>query len=800
LELLESSDSGSSVYGVLFAADPSSPPDLPLAEPLSIIYRVVESGPGRAPSIRDALGGAHVLITGVTGFLGTALFERILAELPDAMVTVLVRSRYGSPPQARLDELISRPAFNPLRDRLGRDELKSLVARRVRVLEGDVAEVIPELPSDLDVVFHCAASVTFDPPIDQAFQTNLFGVVGLYEAIAAARSQPHVVHVSTAYVAGLTKGIVPEAPLAHRIDWRAEGEAAMAARQAAEDASRKPEMLDSFVARARKEHGRAGPMTVARDSEERRQAWVNRRLVHYGRARAQALGWNDVYTLTKALGERAAEELAAARGTPLSIVRPSIVESALERPYPGWIEGFKMAEPIILAYGRGAIPEFSGIPEGIVDIVPVDLVVSALLAIASRRPEPRDAAYFHVCTGSRNPLSYGGLYRNVQAYFRKHPLPERGRGEVRVPQWRFPGKRVVMRRLRTGERLLDAADRVVTHLPRSNRVRELVRRVDRQRGRLDFVRRYADLYGAYTEIETIYTDDQTGELFASLGDDDRRDFPFDPMMVDWPHYLQEVHCPAVTIALRFVSPARAKPEVRVVPHHNGVLAVFDMEGTLLDSNVVESYLWLRLAELPRDHWPFEVSAVARKLPRYLGAERRDRGEFLRSFYRRYEGASVQGVRRLMDEDVAELVLQRLSPAAVRRIREHRAAGHRTVLITGALDCFARPLAPLFDEIVATVLATEDGQFTGHLSQPPLVGEARAAWLRAYAAKRGADLKRSYAYADSHSDLPLLRAVGNPVAVNPDVALFRVARDHRWPIQDWRRTNGTPRVLIPEARA
>src|SRR5439155_17071033 len=420
------------------------------------------------------------------------------------------------------------------------------------------------------------------------------------------------------------------------------------------------------MAKARKEHSRAGPTTVAEDAEDRRKQWVSKRLSQYGRARAQSLGWPDVYTFTKALGERATEELAAEAGLPLSIVRPSIVESALERPYPGWIEGFKMAEPIILAYGRGAIPEFSGIPEGIVDIVPVDLVVSAMLAIASRRPQPGDPAYFHVCTGSRNPLSYGGLYRNVQSYFRNYPLPERGRGEVRVPQWRFPGKRVVMRKLRTGERLLDAADRVVTRLPRSNRVRELVRRVDRTRGRLDFVRRYADLYGAYTEIETIYTDDQMLALHQSLPDEDRRDFPFDSGVIDWRHYLQDVHCPAVTVALRAITPERPKPTVSVVPRQDGVLAVFDMEGTLLDSNVVESYLWLRMAELPRADWPGQVAAVARSLPRYLGAERRDRGEFLRMFYRRYEGASVEGVERLVDEDVAELVLRRLSPAAVRR--------------------------------------------------------------------------------------------------------------------------------------
>jgi HAD superfamily hydrolase (TIGR01490 family) len=152
----------------------------------------------------------------------------------------------------------------------------------------------------------------------------------------------------------------------------------------------------------------------------------------------------------------------------------------------------------------------------------------------------------------------------------------------------------------------------------------------------------------------------------------------------------------------------------------------------------------------------------------------------------------------MDDRVGELVLQRLSPAAVRRIREHRAAGHRTILITGALDCFVRPLEPLFDEILATRLASSDGRYSGRLSSPPVVGEARANWLRRYSATNGADLKTSYAYADSHSDLPMLRAVGNPVAVNPDVALYRVARKRRWPVEDWQRTNGTPRVLIPEA--
>src|SRR5256885_881159 len=152
---------------------------------------------------------------------------------------------------------------------------------------------------------------------------------------------------------------------------------------------------------------------------------------------------------------------------------------------------------------------------------------------------------------------------------------------------------------------------------------------------------------------------------------------------------------------------------------------------------------------------------------------------------------------MVTEPAADMTLRRLPPAAVRRIREHRAAGHRTVLITGALDVFVEPLRPLFDVVVSAHLATEDGRYTGYLEQPPLVGEARAAWLRRHAASEGVDLAQSYAYADSHTDLPLLRAVGNPVSVNPDVALFRVAKKRRWPVEQWPHSAGTPRVLLPE---
>ena len=92
-----------------------------------------------------------------------------------------------------------------------------------------------------------------------------------------------------------------------------------------------------------------------------------------------------------------------------------------------------------------------------------------------------------------------------------------------------------------------------------------------------------------------------------------------------------------------------------------VLAVFDMEGTIISSNVVESYVWARMADLEPDEWPGELVGVFGRIPRYLAIDRRDRGDFLRTFFRRYEGASVEGLERLVDRHVGEFMLQKASP-------------------------------------------------------------------------------------------------------------------------------------------
>ncbi len=748
-------------------------------------------------SIVEALSGKTMLLTGVTGFLAQVVFERLLADFPETRVTLLVRSQTGATSRDRVEYLFRKPAFDALRERVGQDGLMTMLDERVDVIDGDFGRGQPEVPSGIDIAMHSAATVSFDPPIDEAFMTNLQGAMNLYGGVIASGSNPSLVHVSTAYVAGVQKGVIPEGPLEHRVDYMLELQLALSARNDVEAASRKPEMLTAFMDLAREEHSRAGPRTVADDAEDRRQKWVTKRLVEYGRTRARSLGWPDVYTFTKAMGERAVESLAAEANLPLSIVRPSIIESAYTHPSPGWIDGFKMADPIIRAYGLGQIPEFPGIPEGIIDIIPVDFVVNALLAVAANPPAPGDVNHYNVSSGSRNPLRFFELYEWIRAYFEEHPLPERGRGEHKVPEWDFPGNLTVERMLRRAERLTDIAEQVVTHMPKSKAMRDAVRRVDRDKARIDFVKRYSDLYGMYTETEVVYTDDRTLALFESLSPHDKANFPFDAAAIDWKHYMQDVHSPAVTQSLRELSRRdRERATVTIRERDEPVLALFDMEGTIITSNVVESYVWARMADLTPEEWPRELASVFGRIPGYLQIDRRDRGDFLRTFFRRYEGASVEGIDRLVASHVAEFMLQKASAAALRRIREHRAAGHLTILITAAAEPFVRPLSPLFDVVIGADLEERDGRYTGFMSAPPLVGEARAAWLRRYALLEGIELRHSYAYADSYSDLPLLRAVGNPVAVSPDASLYRFARRRRWPIEEWRMTTGMPRVRFP----
>ena len=350
------------------------------------------------PIERD-LRGKRFFITGATGFLGTALVERILRSVPEAEITVLVRPGRRADAAARLArEVIKNDCFDRLREELG-DRFGDEVANRVKAVPGDVGRDGLGLDdagraalAGADVVIHSAATVSFDAPLTQAVEINLLGPSRVAAAVAEVGSGAHLIAVSTAYVASTHQGEAKEELLSENrftldVPWEEEVSSARRLRADLQAESRKPERLREFTKKARSEIGAAGEHLIAARAEKVREDWVSDELVKAGTARALSLGWPDAYPFTKALGERALVEQWEGR-VPITIVRPSIIESALAEPRPGWIRGFRMAEPIIISYARGLLREFPGVPEGIVDVIPVDLVVAAILAVAARGPEP----------------------------------------------------------------------------------------------------------------------------------------------------------------------------------------------------------------------------------------------------------------------------------------------------------------------------------------------------------------------------------------------------------------------------
>ena len=778
--------------------------------------------------IRENLAGKRIAITGTTGFLGTALLERLLRTVPDADVVLLLRAgRRSTVAQRAHREIFRNDAFDVLRREVGGNtEFDDMVARRVTVIPGDVGRDGLGLDDDgrtalaaCDIVIHSAATVAFDSPLDGAVEVNLLGPTRIVQTLQSLGVEPHLVAVSTCYVAGNRRGAAPEqllseSPFFLDLDWRTEVDAARRARADAEAESRTPEMLTRFRKEARRELGAAGTPLLSEKTEQRRAQWVKERMVHAGRARATSVGWPDAYAYTKALGERA---LAESRGNvPVSIVRPSIIESALLEPKPGWIRGFRMAEPVIISYARGLLKEFPGVPEGIVDVIPVDLVVGAVCAVAARGPDPsipRGAVdVTQVASGSANPLRYRRLVDLVRAWFLEHPLYDPKGQPIVVPDWTFPGRGRVQGQLMRAKRTLERAESVLQSLPLRGSQAELSARLEERREEAERALSYVELYGAYAECEAVYGVDRLLSLWETLDGPDRDAFCFDPRVIDWTQYVTEVHLPSVVTHARVrTTPGKTAVENRedrlrrqvLAPERH--LAAFDLENTLIASNVVASYAWLATRRLPRDDRIRFVLRTLAEAPRLLAMDRRDRGDFLRHFYRRYEDAPIDQLDTDSAEMFSDLIITKSFPAAIRRVREHRALGHRTLLITGALDFVVKPLVPLFDDIVCASLATtasSDGavRYAGELTDVPPTGESRAQLMFDYAAAENLSLAEAVAYADSASDLPMLEAVGFPVAVNPETRLAAIARKRGWLVEHFDKSAGGPRKLLPIAPA
>ncbi|MBN8730023.1 MAG: HAD family phosphatase [Acidobacteria bacterium] len=214
------------------------------------------------------------------------------------------------------------------------------------------------------------------------------------------------------------------------------------------------------------------------------------------------------------------------------------------------------------------------------------------------------------------------------------------------------------------------------------------------------------------------------------------------------------------------------------------LAFYDLDGTLVSSNVVSQYLWFARNH-PHANKTWRLARALLRAPRWLALELRSRRRFNEVFFLEYAGLS----RDWMAANAARMNEAILRPAtfpgARALVQRDRAEGFRTILLTGSLDFAIQPLLDDlgFDEAVANRLEFRNGIATGALIEPILAGPEKVDAIRALCLRDDADPRECRAYSDSMSDVPMLEAVGHPYATNPVKKLRALAEARHWPILD-----------------
>lgn len=511
-------------------------------------------------------------ITGATGFLAKGVVAKLLTHAPEVeRIYLMIRPRVRSsgkvitPEERLLREIIQANAFGALRQKLGNDQFEALAREKLVAVSSDLTqerlgiedEMYATLIRDVDIVINCAANVVFDEPLDVALEQNTLGPMRVVE-FAKACQNAILVHASTAYVSGQRTGKIDEAtPVVNRTAAQALGrdgvdfdldkeiEAIQAYCDEVEAASLEPSRIANFH-RLLDKQDKGKRVTDHRRShqvEALRQRWKREQLVARGLERGRELGWHDSYTMTKAMGE---QMIVKTRGDlPVVIVRPSVIESSLADPEPGWLDGLKVADPLIAHYGKGRLVDFPARPDVIFDVIPVDIVVSVIVGVLPTVKSETDVKVYHVCTGDQNPMKLGDMVHLVYEYFLKNPMSDRKGRPVRVKQWKYPT-------LKTFHRQLKYRYQIPVKLLKWLFSQRALRRYNKMRRQLSVLdatlengRALSEIYSTYVQISCEFQTGHMQSLYEGMDAEDRKIFNCDVSRIDWPTYIQDIHIPGL---------------------------------------------------------------------------------------------------------------------------------------------------------------------------------------------------------------------------------------------------------------
>jgi len=508
--------------------------------------------------VREALTNRHILLVGVTGFIGKVWLVDLLENVPNiGKITLLIRKNRTTSAQRRFQKIIEdSPAFDSLQEKYGR-KLGALLEQKIEVVEGDVGlpglgldEVTQaELAQSLDLIVNSAGLTDFNPDLRDALSSNVDSALHLVEFLKKC-DHAGLMHLSTCYVVGMRNGRVTE-ELEH--DYNPSGDPAFDAekeiaslRETVRHVEERAESPELTKALQRQALGKGVDASAAPASElegvlkRNRSRWARNRLVRIGLRRAQHLGWPNTYTFTKSLGESMLAR--AANDLPIAIVRPSIVESSERSPFTGWNEGINTSGPLSYLLGTN----FRQLPSNerkCLDVIPVDMVCRGMTLIAAAVIARRHARLYQLATSAINPVNMGRSIELTGLAHRKHYRTQQGIEHwlkvkfetIPVSKQRYERLSIPMQKAVVSRINRAAVSLHMKKAPLAKHERELIR-----------AEKLIELYEPFIlHNEHVFECENARYLSALLSPEERALFDFAPEAIDWWDYWINVHIPAL---------------------------------------------------------------------------------------------------------------------------------------------------------------------------------------------------------------------------------------------------------------
>jgi thioester reductase-like protein len=509
-------------------------------------------------SVRETLANRHLLLIGVTGFIGKVWLVDLLENVSDlGKITLLIRRNRTTSAQRRFEKIVEEsPTFDTLQERYGR-HLGAFLKDKVEVVEGDVSQPGLGLTEDteirlaksLDLIVNSAGLTDFNPDLREALASNVDSARHLLDFLRRCH-HAGLMHLSTCYVVGMRDGRVGEELHNHYnpaddcdFDAEREIESMREMIRRIEERSESPELTRAL---RRQALGRGGDESSVPAAEldgvlkRNRVRWSRNRLVRAGLRRARHLGWPNIYTFTKSLGESILARHGA--GLPIAVVRPSIVESSLRSPFTGWNEGINTSGPLSYLLGTN----FRQLPTNerkCLDVIPVDMVCRGMTLIAAAVVARRNARMYQLATSAINPVNMGRSIELTGLAHRKHYRRQQGIEHwlklkfetIPVSKQRYERLSIPMQKA-----VISGINRVATTLRMK---KPPLARQERDLGRAE---KLIELYEPFIlHNEHVFECENARLLSAALPPEERRLFEFDPESIDWWDYWINIHIPAL---------------------------------------------------------------------------------------------------------------------------------------------------------------------------------------------------------------------------------------------------------------